>query len=59
MTIKQSDVDEIIDFIHENLISIDSEKWFDLVKSKFPNAYDDLINEIVMVLSGGDVVEID
>ena len=59
MTIKQSDVDEIIKFVEENLTDIDPDKWFDLVKSEFPNAYDDLITEIVMILSGGDVIEVD
>ncbi len=57
--IEQKEYDAMVDFIEVNLLSIDPEEWFDLVKKEFPNMPDVEITETIMILSGGDCIGID
>lgn len=59
MTIEQKEYNAMVDFIEVNLLSIDTEEWFDLVKNEFPNMPDVEITETIMILSGGDCIGIE
>jgi hypothetical protein len=59
MTIEQKEYDAMVNFIEVNLLSIDSDEWFDLVKKEFPNMQDAEITEAIMIELGGDCIEVD
>lgn len=57
--IEQKEYDAMVDFIEVNLLSIDQEEWFDLVKKEFPNMPDAEIAEVIMIKLGGDCIGIE
>lgn len=59
MTIEQREYDAMVNFIEVNLLSIDPDEWFDLVKKEFPNMPDVEITEAIMIELGGDCIEVD